>query len=81
MNATHNHRWQPAAVAALGLTSLSAAPASAVMLHDPSVTAQRAAQGSTTNHNGWLQRVGTQLVRCDNLTGNGVQAPRWMPAQ
>ena len=26
-----------------------------------------------------LTRVGTQLVRCDNLTGNGVSAPRWIP--
>ena len=81
MNATHNHRRQAAAVAALVLTVLSAAPASAVMLHDPSVTAQTAARSSTTDHNCWLLRVGTQLVRCDNLTGNGVQAPRWMPEQ
>jgi hypothetical protein len=26
-----------------------------------------------------LQRVGTQFVRCDNLTGNGVAAPEWIP--
>jgi len=26
-----------------------------------------------------LQRVGTQFVRCDNLTGNGVAAPAWIP--
>ena len=26
-----------------------------------------------------LQRVGTQYVRCDNLTGNGVPAPAWVP--
>jgi hypothetical protein len=81
MNATHNHRWRAAAVAALVLTAVSTAPASAVMLHDPSVTAQTAALSSTTNHNCWLLRVGTQLVRCDNLTGNGVKAPRWMPEQ
>lgn len=24
------------------------------------------------------QRVGTQFVACDNLTGNGVPAPGWM---
>ena len=26
-----------------------------------------------------LQRVGTQLVRCDYLTGAGVRAPSWIP--
>ncbi len=26
-----------------------------------------------------LERVGTQLVHCDNLTGAGVQAPTWIP--
>jgi hypothetical protein len=26
-----------------------------------------------------LARVGTQFVRCDNLTGNGVPAPGWVP--
>jgi hypothetical protein len=26
-----------------------------------------------------LERVGTQFVRCDNLTGAGVPAPEWVP--
>jgi len=26
-----------------------------------------------------LRRIGTQLVRCDNLTGAGVPAPVWVP--
>jgi hypothetical protein len=26
-----------------------------------------------------LQRIGTQLVRCDHLTGAGVRAPCWIP--
>jgi hypothetical protein len=26
-----------------------------------------------------LRRIGTQLVRCDNLTGAGVRAPSWIP--
>jgi hypothetical protein len=26
-----------------------------------------------------LQRIGTQFVRCDNLTGAGVPAPSWIP--
>ena len=25
------------------------------------------------------ERVGTQFVACDNLTGNGVPAPAWVP--
>ncbi|MGO4592030.1 hypothetical protein [Paenarthrobacter sp. 2TAF44] len=28
-----------------------------------------------------LERIGTQLVRCDNLTGAGVDAPYWIPEQ
>jgi hypothetical protein len=28
-----------------------------------------------------LERIGTQLVRCDNLTGAGVEAPSWIPEQ
>lgn len=26
-----------------------------------------------------LERIGTQFVRCDNLTGAGVPAPSWVP--
>ena len=26
-----------------------------------------------------LTRVGSQFVRCDNLTGEGVPAPNWVP--
>jgi hypothetical protein len=26
-----------------------------------------------------LMRIGTQLVKCDNLTGAGVEAPPWVP--
>jgi hypothetical protein len=28
-----------------------------------------------------LTRIGTQLVRCDNLTGADVPAPYWIPEQ
>ena len=28
-----------------------------------------------------LERIGTQFVLCDNLTGNGVRAPSWIPEQ
>jgi hypothetical protein len=26
-----------------------------------------------------LMRIGTQLIRCDNLTGAGAPAPLWIP--
>jgi hypothetical protein len=26
-----------------------------------------------------LERIGTQYVRCDDNTGNGVPAPAWVP--
>ena len=28
-----------------------------------------------------LERIDTQLVRCDNLTGAGAEAPFWIPEQ
>ncbi|MFC9919062.1 hypothetical protein [Agromyces binzhouensis] len=28
-----------------------------------------------------LRRIGTQFVRCDDLTGAGVPAPSWIPEQ
>ncbi|MBX7443848.1 MULTISPECIES: hypothetical protein [unclassified Arthrobacter] len=28
-----------------------------------------------------LERIGAQLVRCDNLTGAGAAAPYWIPEQ
>ena len=79
MNVTRNRRWQAATVAAALLAALCAAPASAGPLHDPILPAPSASASASTNHTCWLQRVGTQLVRCDNLTGNGVAAPLWMP--
>ena len=36
-------------------------------------------QGTAFAHGCPLQRIGTQLVRCDNLTGAGVRAPSWIP--
>jgi hypothetical protein len=34
---------------------------------------------TTSARNCPLTRVGTQFVRCDNLTGAGVRAPQWVP--
>ena len=55
--------------AALVVISLGATPSSAGQ--DP---------GTPVAHAGGclLQRVGSQFVRCDNLTGNGIAAPAWI---
>ena len=34
---------------------------------------------SSSADNCLLERIGTQLVRCDNLTGAGVGAAEWIP--
>ena len=81
MNAICIRRWQAATLAALLLGGLSAEAASAARLHDPDLTAQAISAHASLNHTCWLARVGTQYVRCDNLTGNAVQAPLWVPEQ
>ena len=79
MSTTHSHRWQAAAVVALLATTLSAGAASAVILHDPPPPELSTAAHAPTDHPCWLSRVGTQFVDCDNLTGNAVPAPGWVP--
>lgn len=37
--------------------------------------------GLTTYADCPLERIGAQLVRCDNLTGGNVPAPDWIPQQ
>ncbi len=82
MTTTHSHRWQAAALAALAAllaTTLSAGAASAVILHDPALPELSTAAHAPTDHPCWLSRVGTQFVRCDDLTGNAAPAPGWVP--
>ena len=79
MSTTHSHRWQAAAVVALLATTLSAGAASAVILHDPRPPELSTASHAPTDHPCWLARVGTQFAGCDNLTGNAVPAPGWVP--
>ena len=62
----------PAATALLLLT-LGAAPSSA--RPDPGDPIARVDRPGGCV----LQRVATQYVRCDVLTGNGVPAPAWIP--
>ncbi len=46
----------------------------------PATARQDAGQTPRTDHAPCaLERVGTQLVRCDDLTGNGVPAPWHIP--
>lgn len=77
MNTTRHSRWAPAVTGALIIASLTAVPASARQGAGP----QPATANQTRDGDGScpLARVGTQLVRCDNLTGNGVNAPLWVP--
>ena len=65
------------AAAALTLVALSAVPSSA------SQDSGRVAGSHAWAHVGpcHLERIGTQFVRCDDLTGNGVPAPAHIRAQ
>lgn len=57
---------------ACGLLTLGALPATAIP--DPGPAPAR------HHHSGCaLERVGSHLVRCDDLTGGGAQAPWWIP--
>lgn len=70
----HALRAAAAVAAALVVTGLAAAPSSA--RQDPGNPV--VAEVRDGNHCP-LQRVGTQFVRCDDLTGNGVRAPGYVP--
>jgi hypothetical protein len=75
------HRRQPTR----GITLVVAAALTALTLGTgagPAAARQDAGPVTTrVGHDGecLLQRVGTQYVRCDNHTGNGVPAPAWVP--
>jgi hypothetical protein len=66
------------ALSAILLIGLGALPASARQDPGSPVGPSASADGS---QNCSLTRVGTQFVRCDNLTGNGVAAPAWISGQ
>jgi hypothetical protein len=63
-------------IALAGLLVLGAGPLPATARQDPGpiVVHTIPDDGHCT-----LARVGTQYVKCDNLTGNGVPAPSWIP--
>jgi hypothetical protein len=66
--------WGVVAVAT-AVVALSALPAAA--RQDPGQV-DAPAQSTSATYFCTLGRVGTQFVACDNLTGNGVPAPRWV---
>ena len=61
------------AACALTLLGLTAAPSSARQ------DAGEPTPGFGDAGSCLLERVGTQFVRCDDNTGNGVPAPAWIP--
>jgi hypothetical protein len=71
----HTFRHQLAAAAALVVIGLTALPATA--RPDPGEPLD--APVATQETNCALARVGTQFVKCDDLTGNGVAAPATVP--
>jgi hypothetical protein len=65
----------PAVAAAALVVALGTVPAAA--RQDPR-TGFPENQATSTTYFCAPQRVDTQLVGCDNLTGNGVPAPAWV---
>jgi hypothetical protein len=57
------------------VVTLGALPAAARQEAGP------APEPATTSTFCAIERVGTQYVACDNLTGNGVEAPAWVAAR
>ena len=72
-NSLHVLRPFASITAVLVVAGLAAGPASA--RQDPGTPIPTAEHVRACP----LQRIGTQFVRCDNLTGNGVAAPGWIP--
>ena len=68
-----------AAAAALLTLGLSAGPSSAYPDPGPPIVRATAAPTADDRDRCPLARVDDQYVACDNLTGNGVQAPGWVP--
>ncbi|MDP9986427.1 hypothetical protein LFT44_15405 [Arthrobacter sp. FW306-05-C] len=68
-----NRKNLPVLAAVFPAIFLSAVPASATTASDDDVL--------NTYVDCPLERIGSQLVRCDNLTGLGLDAPDWIPEQ
>jgi hypothetical protein len=77
MNANNRIRFAAAIAGAALLLSLSAAPAAFARPEPqpPSIPS------SAYDPECPVERIGTQYVRCDNLTGPDVPAPSWIREQ
>ena len=74
------HRGAVVLTAAALITSLVAAPTASARPEPQPLDRIRSAV-RTADAPCRLERIGTQLVRCSDLTGNGVEAPSWVPEQ
>jgi hypothetical protein len=70
-------RRRAAAAAGVVICAVLATPGTAEARPDPGTTVRAPAAATPTACP--LRRVGTRLVVCDNLTGGGVTAARWVP--
>jgi hypothetical protein len=78
INSTSTRNWTVAALTAVLLLGTGVAPA--VARQDPGTPAHTTPSVSVLSYrNCPLTRIGTQFVRCDNLTGAGVSAPSFVP--
>ena len=69
-------RWVSIAAVSLSLLGLATVPAAA----RPNIgETSQGSVGPSSDRPCAIQRIGTQMVRCDNLTGAGVAAPWWLP--
>ncbi|HEV7145615.1 MAG TPA: hypothetical protein VGN48_01315 [Pedococcus sp.] len=77
MNTTRRHTRSLAALAgALTVSSMVALPAAA--RPDPGPKPATINSVATRQGDCPLERIGRELIRCDNLTGDGVAAPLWI---
>ena len=77
MNTHSTLTQRTAALAATTMLVLGATTLSATARPDPGEATVTIIE--TARDHCLLERVGTQYVRCDYLTGNGVPAPAWVP--
>ena len=71
-------RRQAAAATGLVVAAVLGTPGAAAARPDAGTSVQTTRGGVTTTTGCPLHRIGNRLVVCDNLTGAGVTAPRWV---
>lgn len=76
MNISNTGRLSAIAAVAILLATASSASAAPAPSPSPSAVVPVVDQLDCL-----LQRIGTQFVRCDKLTGAGKAAPEWVPEQ